>query len=383
MGGELPRVKRLNSRALGAASQGLCQPLEELSVPSQVPEKPKATPQPKSAASVTPIRAAREPLVRDEVLALPAPWRLHHGDELPDAHIAFRLVGPADAPVIAVLGGISAHRVVNGEEGWWPELVGAGHGIDTTHYCVLGIDYLGGRGGSSAPQTGRQFPPLSAYDQAHALRRIVLHLGLKSLHAIVGASYGGMVALCFAEAYPELIGRIVVLSAADKAQVLSTAWRSVQRQIVREAIARGDGPAGLKLARALAMATYRSQSEFTKRFSGPPVRDAQRFRFPVEGYLFARGDDYVQKYRAETFLALSESIDLHRMDATRVRTPATLIAVREDQLVPFQDMQGLAARLNGPRQLIEINSIFGHDAFLKEGAALTPIVKRAVSEPLL
>ena len=213
--------------------------------------------------------------------------------------------------------------------------------------------------------------------------RIVEHLGLKSLHAIVGASYGGMVALCFAEAYAERVGRIVVLSAADKAQVLSTAWRSVQRQIVREAIARGDGPSGLKLARALAMATYRSSVEFELRFGAAPVREAHGFRFPIEDYLFARGDDYVQKYRAETFLSLSESIDLHRMDATRVRTPATLIAVREDQLVPFHDMQALAARLNGPRQLIEINSIFGHDAFLKEGAALTPIVKRAVSEPVL
>jgi homoserine O-acetyltransferase len=192
-----------------------------------------------------------------------------------------------------------------------------------------------------------------------------------------------MVALCFAERHASLVERIVVLSAADKAQVLSTAWRSVQRQIVREAIARGDGPAGLKLARALAMATYRSAVEFELRFGGAPVRQDDRFRFPIEDYLFARGDDYVQKYRAETFLALSESIDLHRMDATLVRTPATLIAVREDQLVPFADMQGLAARLNGPRQLIEINSIFGHDAFLKEGAALTPIIKRAVSEPLL
>ncbi len=110
------------------------------------------------------------------------------------------------------------------------------------------------------------------------------------------------------------------------------------------------------------------------------MREANRFRFPIEDYLFARGDDYVQKYRAETFLALSESIDLHRMDATAVRTPATLIAVREDQLVPFDDMQGLSARLNGPRQLIEINSIFGHDAFLKEGAALNPIIKQALSE---
>ena len=128
------------------------------------------------------------------------------------------------------------------------------------------------------------------------------------------------------------------------------------------------------------MATYRSPIEFAIRFGGAPKRSADRFRFPIEDYLFARGDDYVQKYRAESFLTLSESIDLHEVDATQVHTPATLIAVREDQLVPFNDMQALSARLNGPRQLIEINSIFGHDAFLKEGAALTPIIKHALAE---
>jgi homoserine O-acetyltransferase len=245
---------------------------------------------------------------------------------------------------------------------------------------VLGVDYLGGFGGSSTPGSGGQFPPISSYDQARALSLIVRHLGLRSLHAILGASYGGMVALCFAERYADLVKHIVVLSAADKSQVLSTAWRSVQRQIVREALSRGDGAAGLKLARALAMATYRSNVEFSLRFGGAPIRSADRFRFPIEEYLFARGDDYVQKYRAESFLVLSESIDLHQMDATQVHTPATLIAVREDQLVPFSDMQALSARLNGPRQLIEINSIFGHDAFLKEGAALTPIIKHALAE---
>jgi homoserine O-acetyltransferase len=313
-------------------------------------------------------------------LSLPAPHRLHYGDVLPDAKVAFRIVGPADAPVIAVLGGISAHRMVAGADGWWPEIVGAGLGVDTRQFRVLGIDYLGGRGESSTPQSGGKFPPLSSYDQADALCAIVRHLNLTSLRAIVGASYGGMVALCFAERYAALVKHIVVLSAADKAQVLSTAWRSVQREIVREAIARGDGPAGLKLARALAMATYRSAVEFQIRFGAAPQRNEDRFRFPIEDYLFARGDDYVQKYRAESFLVLSESIDLHHMDATRVQTTATLIAVREDQLVPFADMQALSARLNGPRQLIEINSIFGHDAFLKEGAALTPIIKAALAE---
>ena len=318
----------------------------------------------------------------DQTLRLPHPFTLHYGDVLADAHVAFRLDGPDDGPVIVVLGGIPAHRRVAGVAGagWWPEMVGPGLGVDTRRFRVLGIDYLGGYGESSTPLSGGKFPPLSSYDQADALCAIVRHLGLKSLHAIVGASYGGMVALCFAERYAELVNHIVVLSAADKSQVLSTAWRSVQRQIVREAIARGDGAAGLKLARALAMATYRSAVEFQLRFGAPPKRNEDRFRFAIEDYLFARGDDYVQKYRAESFLVLSESIDLHQMDATQVHTPATLIAVREDQLVPFNDMQALSARLNGPRQLIEINSIFGHDAFLKEGAALTPIIKLALAE---
>ena len=317
----------------------------------------------------------------DETISL-NPFALHYADLLPDAKMAFRLMGNAQGPVIAVLGGISAHRIVSGAQGlgWWPEMVGPGLGVDTREYRVLGVDYLGGWGKSSTPASGGRFPPISSYDQASALSLIVRHLGLGSLHAIVGASYGGMVALCFAERYPDQVQHIVVLSAADKAQVLSTAWRSVQRQIVREAIARGDGAAGLKLARALAMATYRSNVEFSIRFGGAPTRAADRFRFPIEDYLFARGDDYVQKYRAESFLALSESIDLHQMDATLVHTPATLIAVREDQIVPFSDMQALSARLNGPRQLIEINSIFGHDAFLKEGAALTPIIKHALAE---
>jgi homoserine O-acetyltransferase len=239
------------------------------------------------------------PTLTDATLQL-GPFDLHYGDPLPDAKIAYRVVGNAEGPVVAVLGGISAHRMVTGApgEGWWPEMVGPGLGIDTRHYRVLGIDYIGGRGNSTTPAAGGRFPPLSSYDQAKALSAIVGHLRLKSLHAIVGASYGGMVALCFAERHPQQVGHIVVLSAADRAQVLSTAWRSVQRQIVREAIARGDGASGLKLARALAMATYRSNVEFAIRFGGAPKRTEDRFRFPIEDYLFARGDDYVQKYRA-------------------------------------------------------------------------------------
>ncbi len=56
------------------------------------------------------------------------PFTLHYADSLPDAKMAFRLMGNAQGPVIAVLGGISAHRIVTGApgEGWWPEMVGPG-----------------------------------------------------------------------------------------------------------------------------------------------------------------------------------------------------------------------------------------------------------------
>ncbi|MFI4890604.1 MAG: homoserine O-succinyltransferase [Steroidobacterales bacterium] len=324
--------------------------------------------------------AAPDPI--DGVLDLPAPWVLHHGDRLASARISYRLTGPADAPVVVALGGISAHRIVAAPRtaGWWHTLVGPGLGLDTNRYRVLGIDYLGGRGGSTAPAAGEKFPPLSAWDQAEALAHLVKALRVGPVHAIMGASYGGMVAMAFAVSHPQLTRRIIVVSTADRSQPLATAWRSLQRQIVREAVARGEGAAGLKLARALAMTTYRSPAELAQRFSGPPVRDGDRFRFPIEEYLFARGDEYVRYYRPESFLTLSESIDLFDIDASRIAVPTTLIAVREDQLVPIDDMRALAGKIGPQCRLIEISSICGHDAFLTEGAMFKPIVERILTE---
>ncbi len=102
---------------------------------------------------------------------------------------------------------------------------------------------------------------------------------------------------------------------------MSTAWRSVQRAIVRYAISHDEGPEGLRLARALAMATYRSPDEFVARFPATAVRIDGRFQFPVESYLLARGDAYAATYVPEAFMCLSESIDLHQVDAPKIRIP--------------------------------------------------------------
>jgi homoserine O-acetyltransferase/O-succinyltransferase len=319
--------------------------------------------------------ASVDPSVQEGVLELPGAFKLHFGGQLDTIRVAWRLVGDT-GPVVAALGGISAGRYVTGSSprGWWSDIVGPGAPLDLRHHRVLGFDFLGGSGETTGPRGAQSnFPSISAYDQAEVLRQLIGHLRIDQLRAIVGASYGGMVALAFAERFPELVRHVVVISAADRAHPMATAWRSVQRATVRYALKKNDGPEGLRLARALAMATYRSSQEFATRFDAEPERIDGRFQFPVETYLLARGDAYAASYLPEAFLCLSESIDLHRVDPTRIAVPTTLVSVREDQLVPLTDMQALRSRLGGPAELVEISSLYGHDAFLKEVDALRRI----------
>jgi homoserine O-acetyltransferase len=334
-----------------------------------------------TASDTTPAHG----LVREGVLAVPGQLKLHFGGTLEGVSLAWRLSGPAGAPVVVALGGISASRRVwlpdEPRGGWWHEVVGPGLALDTQRFRILSFDYLGASADSTGPRDGTSFPTVSAYDQAELLLRLINHLGISSLRAIAGASYGGMVALAFGERYPDRVARLLVISAADRAHPMASAWRVVQRRIVRYAIESGTPAKGLELARALAMATYRSPEEFAARFGGAPRRkDDDQFSLPVEEYLFARGAEYAKTYRPESFVCLSESIDLHRVDAARVFAPVTAVAVREDQLVPLGDMRAMVARLPNA-ELHEISSVYGHDAFLKENRQLAPIFDKVLSQP--
>jgi len=328
--------------------------------------------------------------VSEGVVRIPGGLALQHGGSLAEAIVAWRLAGAAGAPVVLALGGISAHRCVYSigqRGGWWDALVGPGKALDSRRFRILGCDFIGGSGDSTGPGEEPGFPTVSTHDQAAAAVAVLDALRISSLHAIVGASYGGMVALAFAERHPERVQRLLIIGACDRNHPQATAWRSVQRRIVRFAIEQGNGKAGLELARALAMITYRTPEEFGARFGAAPrtgaaADGANRVVFPVEDYLFARGADYAARYRPEAFLCLSESIDLHAVDAASIRTPSTLVAVREDQLVPHVDVQACARLIGGHASVHEINSSFGHDAFLKEPLQLAPIFSASLTGKL-
>jgi homoserine O-acetyltransferase len=273
-----------------------------------------------------------------------------------------------------VLGGISATSHVTATDhdpraGWWQALAGPGCPIDTRRYRVLGIDW------TTTPNG-----PVTTFDQANALVAVLDSLGVDRAAAIVGASYGGMVALAFGVAHPSRVEQLVVISAAHESHPMATAHRVIQRRIVRLGLAAGTPTEGVALARALGVTTYRTAAEFAARFEVAPDESRDGYAFPVERYLDHGARKFAERWTPERYLTLSESLDLHKVDPARVRVPVSLLGVAEDTLVPIWQLQELRQRLGAQCRLEELSSIYGHDAFLKEPEAVGDFVRRALAQ---
>jgi homoserine O-acetyltransferase len=309
-----------------------------------------------------PPPACRGPLTQFE-LPLPAGLAGHGGSTL------FSLQGPDDAPLVAVLGGISANRFPalrpDGGTGWWRGLAGAGCAVDPARFRILGMDFIADPDGRRAPTTA---------DQAQTLCATLDYLGVGKAHAVVGASYGGMIALALGEHCPERVERLVVVSADACPHPASTAVRELQRRVVALGIETGESDEALSIARGLAMLTYRTREEFAERFEGGIAGEAALDRSDPGRYLQARGSDFVARMTPQRFLSLSASIDRHKVDPSRIRIPALLIGAESDQLVPPSQMKALAAAFGGPAELHLLPSLYGHDMFLKDADRVSALV---------
>ena len=315
--------------------------------------------------------------VRHGTCHLPLTPHLEHGGALLGAHVAYEIQGPANAPAVLVLGGISANQHVaaspaNRSPGWFDHLAGSGRAIDTNRFRVLGINFL-------VPDD-HGAPPLSTTDHATAIRHLLDLLEINRLHAAVGASLGGMIGLQLGTT--PRVDRVIAISAADRPDPRASAWRSIQRDIVRELQSAEQPRRGLELARALAMTSYRTAAELAGRFDGPTTVVDGVARAPVQDYLEARGAAFAEEFSAPRFLALSQSLDLHRVDPAELRAPITLLGVRSDSLVRIDQLRALKQAIARAGRtactLHEFDSRFGHVAFLKEGPILAPWVRAAL-----
>lgn len=264
---------------------------------------------------------------------------------------------------------------------WWPAIAGSGGLFDSRGWCVVGINALGSCYGSTGPQSGA-FPRLTVRDIVRAEQRALSLLGIERVALTLGGSLGGMRALAWALSAPERVGGAIVVGAHDHHSAMGIALNALQREALEL-----DSVRGLRLARKLAMLSYKSDALFARRHDRRPDRLGRRL-FDVEGYLEHQADVFEQRINAASYAALThamDSFDVRSFAQTHSRKPAlTFVGITGDWLFRANDVRAAAerfARAGFDSTYFELNSDHGHDAFLAEPQKLADLLERRIGGP--
>lgn len=263
-------------------------------------------------------------------------------------------------PLVLVLGGISGDRqaISSDQEGWWQGLASA---VSPQQYQIITVDYAGGNGESDIAAL-----PQTIADQAAYISSALQQLGYTDFHAVVGGSYGGLVALELAQDKALNFARLAIIGAAHRPTAQAVMLRALQREFVRLGDAAGQPERGTQLARALAMLSYRSADGMDKFFPDPS--DA------VE-YIESRGLRTVQRSlpRArQLFEVFGPALDNYRIEPYHIEQPTLVIGFDSDQLVPPSLLQEFHDNLPDGRGCCILPSSYGHDGFIKDTDAYAP-----------
>jgi homoserine O-acetyltransferase len=220
-------------------------------------------------------------------------------------------------------------------------------------------------------------------------RLLLSSLGIQRLLAVAGGSMGGMQALEWVRSFPESVRSAIVIAAAARHSPQQIAFNEVGRQAIMAdhswqggSYYRGRHPArGLAVARMVGHITYMSETSMLGKFGRHLKNDKQPFKFTadfeVEGYLHSRGDKFVKRFDANSYLYITKAMDYFDLTAEKplheilkgLRAKLLVIAFRSDWLYPAWQSQEIvrACKIAGvTATYCEIDSTYGHDAFLLE-----------------
>ncbi|MBE6368096.1 MAG: homoserine O-acetyltransferase [Lentisphaerae bacterium] len=298
------------------------------------------------------------------------------------------------------------HNITDRKPGWWDAMVGPGKFIDTEKYFVICSNVIGGCSGSTGPRsidpaTGKlynlDFPVITISDMVRAQKRLIDHLQIKKLLSVIGGSMGGMQALEWCKLYPEMVKSAVPIATTSQLGPQSIAFNWVGSQAIRSDVNFQDGQYtvnpehGLATARMLAHITYLSDESMQNKF-GRNLQDADRYSFAfkrdfaVESYLEHQGQRFVERFDANSYLYITRATDYYDL-ANGGELAAALKNVTADFLIVsfssdwlFTTRQSevivkalLANNLNC--SFCEIESSYGHDAFLLEVDQLGALIR--------
>ena len=295
--------------------------------------------------------------------------------------------------------------------GWWDLFIGPNKALDTKRYFIICANYLGGCYGSSGPTSinpetgkpyGRDFPSVGTADVVASQLALLDSLGIKTLHAVIGSSVGGLIAINLATLHPERVKIVLPVATGLTTTVLT------RLTLFEQVLAIENDPHfnagnyhgetepeyGLALARMISHKTFVHLDAIERRArkdvkQGGDTLAWYKVRHNVESYMLHQGKKFVKRFDANTYLRIAEM--WLRFDPLRdagVSSYAELFApcaaagqhflvfsIDSDFCFYPEEQAEMVAHLEtaGVSSMhITVHSDKGHDSFLLEPQLYTP-----------
>ena len=301
------------------------------------------------------------------------------------------------------------HSPEDRKPGWWDEMIGPGKYIDTNIYFVVCSNVIGGCSGSTGPrsidpETGKRynmdFPVITIADMVRAQHRLMKFLQIPRWLAVVGGSMGGMQVLEWSVMYPDEVKSAVPIATTAQLSPQSIAFDWVGREAIQYDANWQNGnyeekvpDRGLSTARMLAHITYLSDESMARKF-GRNLQENNEYSFnfsrdfAVESYLQYQGRRFVERFDANSYCFITRAMDYFDLadraggSLAKSLAEATadflVVSFSSDWLFPTSQSKDIVHALLKNQQNVsfcEIESSYGHDAFLLEVDTLGTMIR--------
>ncbi|MDD5148394.1 MAG: homoserine O-acetyltransferase [Candidatus ainarchaeum sp.] len=364
------------------------------------------------------------PGIQDFTFSKGLSFTLSIGKRFGPVNIAFKTFGeldPEKSNAVLVFPTLTATQqaateTIDGKtfSGWWPEIIGRKKPIDTEKFFVICADHFGGCYGSTGPSSkspdtgkpyGMNFPPFFIRDMANCAAELVQHLGIRELHAMIGSSLGGLLALETIALFPGLSENAFIIGASNKISAEFIALNHIAREAIMldpdwnngNYYGKGFPSKGLSIARQIGNISYLNRALLDMKFGREavgrrirPFVSTMELQYQVESYLDHQGTKFSKRFDANSYIYLSKAIDTFDIGKefgsinnafSRAETNVNLVSISSDVLFPPEEVEWLFdkfKKLGKKASYTKINSHLGHDGLFLENEKLGGIIRKKI-----
>ncbi|WEK21109.1 MAG: homoserine O-acetyltransferase [Candidatus Pedobacter colombiensis] len=329
-------------------------------------------------------------------------FKLENGKKLRKLEIAYQTYGKLNAKKDNVIWACHALTANSDVLDWWKGLFGNNALFNPDEHFIICANVLGSHYGSTNPlsvnpATGLpyylSFPELTVRDQVSAHRLLASHLGIQQIKVLIGGSLGGQQASEWAIIDPGTIENLILIATNAVHSPWGIAFNESQRLAIsadRSFYAQkpDGGLKGLKVARSIALLSYRTYDAYTAT-QLESVND-KTANFRASSYQNYQGEKLCKRFNAYSYWYLSKVMDSHNVGRGRnsitdalalIKANTLVIGIDNDVLFPISEQEFLAKNIPGA-EFHSLKSAYGHDGFLIETDALTNIIGNFLKESI-